>query len=439
MFSFWKSSRSGSNQAKRSKTRQNRAPLSFQPLEPRAMMAANLTASFTSGILKIEGTERADQIYVRESNGIVGSFVSVDKIKINDGGKSVSSIAAYRINKIEVRGLGGDDTIDLHRSSYDAVSISSVVWGGAGNDKIYGGTAADTLHGNAGSDTIYGMGGNDLLTGGTAGVDGATVAERDKLFGGDGFDRYTDGFNFNDPTYDAVYVDDVQQGASPTCATLASIASATKQGARLENNIKVLGGNRYEVNLLGKGKQIVSFNGGFNDNDPELRDGNPDFWVILLHRARLQAYGVDVSKQYTEAQWDAFNTKSGNKLFNAGQALKDFTNWTASYTSIGSANAQKMADALGRGDYIVASSFDSAKSKGANSLGIVGGHAYSVMAVYKESNTWKVRLYNPWGSDSSGGKTIDSAAGGTAKDDGFITLTWSQFANSSNFRGYYTA
>lgn len=439
MFRFLKSFRSSSNPAKRSKTRQNRAPLSFQPLEPRAMMAANLTASFASGILKIEGTERSDQIYVRQSNGIIGSYVSVDRININDGGRSVGSIAAHRIAKIEVRGLGGDDTIDLHRSSYEAVSIASVVWGGAGADWIRGGTAADTLHGNAGSDTIQGMRGNDLLTGGTAGVNGATIAERDKLFGGDGFDRYTDAFNLNDPTYDAVYVDDVQQGETPTCATLASIASATKQGARLENNIKVLGRNRYEVNLLGKGKQIVSFDGSFNDNDPLLNDGNPDFWVILLHRARLQAYGIDVSKQYTEAQWDSFHSKSGNKLFNAGQALKDFTNWTASYTSIGSANAQKMADALKRGDYIVASSFGSAKSKGANPLGIVGGHAYSVMAVYKDGTTWKVRLYNPWGSDSSGGKTIDSAAGGTAKDDGFITLTWSQFASSTNFGGYYTA
>lgn len=413
--------------------------LGSDSLERRDVMAASLTASFSAGVLKVEGTDKADSIYLRQSNGIASTSVSVDNIKINDGGKLVASIAANRISKIEVRGLGGNDVIALTVSDYQAVSIPSTVWGGSGNDTIYGGAAADTLYGNAGEDTLYGKGGNDFLSGGTAGVDGATVAERDHMYGGDGFDTYADGFDFNKPVYNGLNVDDVQQNGSPTCATLASIAAATASGTRLDNQIKVLGNNKYEVNLYGLGKQVVTFNGTWTDNDADLKDGIADFWVTLIHRARFQAYGIDVSANRTDAQWDALNDKNGSKLFNSGQALYDITGWKASYTAIGSAGAQNMADALARGDYIVASSFAANDKSKTSALGIVGSHAYAVTRVYKDNGVWKVRLYNPWGSDAPNGATIDGASGTTAKNDGFITLTWAQFTNTANFRGYFVA
>jgi hypothetical protein len=57
------------------------------------------------------------------------------------------------------------------------------------------------------------------------------------------------------------------------------------------------------------------------------------------------------------------------------------------------------------------------------------------MSVYYQSGMWKVRLYNPWGFDSENGRTIESLSGGPVLNNGFITLSWSQFTNSANFVG----
>ena len=52
---------------------------------------------------------------------------------------------------------------------------------------------------------------------------------------------------------------------------------------------------------------------------------------------------------------------------------------------------------------------------------------------------WKVRLYNPWGMDRENGTddSLDKSAG--ASNDGVITLSWQQFVNANNFRGFYQA
>jgi serralysin len=98
--------------------------------------------------------------------------------------------------------------VSLHVSDYQAVSAPSTVWGGAGNDTLLGGNAADTLWGNSGQDYLYGYGGDDFLAGGTAGVDGATVAEKDYFWGGDGFDKYSDGFDFRKWIHDGARASD---------------------------------------------------------------------------------------------------------------------------------------------------------------------------------------------------------------------------------------
>ena len=71
---------------------------------------------------------------------------------------------------------------------------------------------------------------------------------------------------------------------------------------------------------------------------------------------------------------------------------------------------------------------------------IIGNHAYAVLAVYYDAGVWKVRLYNPWGMDRDNGGTIDAHdKSKPAANDGVITLSWSQFTNTNNFKGYFAA
>src|SRR5205807_10580598 len=71
-------------------------------LEDRCLMAASLTASLTDGLLRIEGTEAADKITVRQISGVI----SVDGV--------AGTFAAGQVRAIAVDGLGGDDVILLN-------------------------------------------------------------------------------------------------------------------------------------------------------------------------------------------------------------------------------------------------------------------------------------------------------------------------------------
>jgi hypothetical protein len=264
-------------------------------------------------------------------------------------------------------------------------------------------------------------------------VGGATVAERDRFFGGEGFDHFSDAFDMSHPIFNGSSVSDIDQEQSPTCQTLAALATWVKDMP--DSRIKSLGNSRYDVTMVGRGKQTVSFNGTWSDNDPMPAEGAPEFWTILMQRARLQSYGVDYNDPKMADNWKSLDKKSGGKLSSAGQALYDFTGWRASWVAIGSAKPQAMADALSGGDYLVACSVGNDKKKGLSPDGIAYNHAYAVRAVYYDHG-WKVRLYNPWHSDRGDGKTIDQS---NPKDDGFITLPWSTFVRTTNFQGYYVA
>jgi Ca2+-binding RTX toxin-like protein len=71
------------------------------------------------------------------------------------------SLSSYR--RLIVRGLGGNDRVEVDRS----LNLSSILDGGPGNDLLLGGAGADVLLGGPGTDTLYGRGGRDLLIGGT--------------------------------------------------------------------------------------------------------------------------------------------------------------------------------------------------------------------------------------------------------------------------------
>jgi Ca2+-binding RTX toxin-like protein len=64
---------------------------------------------------------------------------------------------------IVVQAYGGDDDVQIAGS----ISLTSWLYGGAGNDRLKGGAGDDMLQGGAGDDLLVGGAGRDLLIGGT--------------------------------------------------------------------------------------------------------------------------------------------------------------------------------------------------------------------------------------------------------------------------------
>ncbi|MDW8224024.1 MAG: cadherin-like domain-containing protein [Gemmatales bacterium] len=109
--------------------------------------------------LYVIGTPGNDTILARPagSNGF--------QVVRNGSSLGTFSLSTYR--RLIVRGLGGNDSIEVERT----LNLTSILDGGPGNDLLLGGAAADVLLGGAGNDALYGRGGRDMLIGGT-GVDG---------------------------------------------------------------------------------------------------------------------------------------------------------------------------------------------------------------------------------------------------------------------------
>lgn len=400
----------------------------WERFERRDLMSA--TATLAGGVLSVYGTDSADTINVRQGNGIAGSFLSVDGTQIKVGTKTQGSVSVSSVSRIEIYAYGGNDYVSLHVSNYEAVNVPATVWGGTGKDTISGGNGNDTLWGNAGEDWLYGYDGDDFLGAGTAGVDGATVAEKDYLWGGAGFNKFSDGFDFSNWIYQGVSVTDINQQGSPTCVTLATLASAVDAGIGFgDPKITALGNNNFSVKLYNNGKaeyETVNFNGTWSDNDPapsvdSSGKTNPEFWTILMQRARLEHfYGIDWSKKMTDADWDKASNAHGGKLYDVQTAIKQLHGWTTTYNTTSNVTAQSLADAVNRGDIVVADTPGSGK-KIDSGTGLITSHAYAVTNVYKDNKgNWFVQVYNPWGHDTNG----------AAKDgvnDGYITLKFADF------------
>jgi hypothetical protein len=81
--------------------------LGVESLEQRDLMAAQLTASLTGSVLRIEGTDKADQIRILQSN----NQISIEGVAIQSGTTPRLSINVSEIDRIFVDGLEGDDQI----------------------------------------------------------------------------------------------------------------------------------------------------------------------------------------------------------------------------------------------------------------------------------------------------------------------------------------
>src|SRR5438270_9241449 len=122
-------------------TTRNRFRPALETLEGRSLAAAHLTATLSAGTLFVEGTNHADRITVRQ----IGGQISVDNAGVRVGGRVVVSVAADTVEKIQVRGLDGDDVINLNSGALptqEAITVPALVFAGNGNDYVFG-TADD--------------------------------------------------------------------------------------------------------------------------------------------------------------------------------------------------------------------------------------------------------------------------------------------------------
>ncbi|HXG11059.1 MAG TPA: hypothetical protein VNK04_14970 [Gemmataceae bacterium] len=457
--------------------RNNRFCPILECLEDRTVMAAGLTAGLASGILKVQGTEGPDRILIRQDNG----RIAVDGILIQENGRAVAGVSAAAVTRIEVNARGGNDTIRLDQGS-QPITQPAVVWAGVGDDIVYGGEGGDTLYGGEGTDQLFGCGGSDLLDGGmgndtlegASGNDTLSGGEHndrlyggrdddrlfgwagdDELYGNEGrdylnggtgldvfnggadFDTYWDQFDLGRPVYNGLSAGDIIQQGSPTCQILAAMAAAVQAGYDVSRQITVsrtvtAGSRQYDVRLVERGKPVtirVMFDGSWNDNDPtpardRLGRTLPEFWTILVQRARLQRLGLDWRRERSRAEWDATNARLGGRLYSVPDALYTLTGRRARMTAVTNANAIALRDALARGALIVAGTPDARSIDPAS--GVIGWHAYAVTSVYWEGSGWKVRVYNPWGVDGSGLPR-------DGLNDGHLTLTWTEFVRNCNY------
>lgn len=362
----------------------------LEALESRELPAA-MQAYVAQGNLYVLGTGGSEFIQVRQTN----QQLSVVGTQITLNGSRVNSVPASSIGQVIVYGYDGDNFINL-----STVKNNATVYEGNGDDYITCGS------------------GNDIVnTGG-------------------GFDEIFHPFNPATPIVNGAQASDICQGQNPLCQTDASLADLAQEGYNFAGDIQYLGSSTYLVNLHGLGAQKVVFNGWTNNNDP-VEPSSGEFWTVLMQRARLQALGIDPTQQYTQAQWDAMNAKTGGQLYSVAAALYDFTGNSAYYTPIAYAGApQALQNALAQGNIVVAQS--PTGSAATSPLGIVLNHAYAVTSVYNQNGTWIVRLYNPWGMDGEPGVTINALDTGDP-NNGFITLTWQQFTNPANFLGFFAA
>ncbi len=401
-------------------------------LESRELPAATVTLSGST--LRIDGSSGDDRITVRQSSG----RITVDAAPIRVGSTTVTSVADTSVNLIQIYARGGNDTVTLDASG-QVVNKPAQIWGDDGNDTLSGGNGSDSIYGGAGDDRLYGGAGADDLQGGDGRdyLSGGTGSDR--FLGGNGFDRYYDGFYATAPVYHGVDVRDVIQQQAPTCATLAALDVMVRSGTTFGTaQIRHAGGTQYDVTLYNAGRpttQRVGFDGTWTDNDPApSRDAQgrsePEFWTILMQRARLQSLGINPLTERTLAEWDAVNRQTNNRLYDSSDAIYTFSGRKPVVSWISQANAQTLRDALLAGKMIAAGTPPTSSVwPTSNSIGLVPWHTYAVINVQAVNGSWQVTLYNPWG--------YDGPVSRDGTNDGKVTLTWAEF--TGNFYYYWTA
>jgi ELWxxDGT repeat protein len=133
-----------------------------------------------NGTLHIGATTGDDQIsiFLRASNSKM--------LEVNMNG-IITAFKMKDVSLIQVDAGAGNDAVKFNEA-FGNITISSKIYGGAGNDIITGASGSDRIMGGDGNDWISGGDGNDVIYG---------EAGDDRLFGGDGKDYIVGGAGTN--------------------------------------------------------------------------------------------------------------------------------------------------------------------------------------------------------------------------------------------------
>jgi serralysin len=112
----------------------------------------------------VQLSEEGDAFFLHDAFSGFHNSISLTEDYV--GNKSAARFA----NIEEIRGMSGDDIIDLTSPDYSLSGVAMSIDGGEGNDIIWGSDANEYISGGNGNDAIFGGIGTDVLTGG-AGAD----------------------------------------------------------------------------------------------------------------------------------------------------------------------------------------------------------------------------------------------------------------------------
>lgn len=303
--------------------------LDVEPLEDRDLLAAQITATFAGGILRIEGTPRNDLIRIRQVHGRIS--VDGQQIQVNSHQK-VNQVAASAVKKIDVLGLQGDDRIEALATGGQHVRVPMVVWGGSGNDVLIGGDGNDLLQGNAGNDRLEGRGGDDRLYGNEGNDRLLGGAGKDILSGGPGNDVLL-GESGNDRLYGNEGNDVLNGGTGNDYLDSGTGKNRLTGGT---GNDYLLSRNRGDLISDGPGQDIVR--GSYPKALPRASAFQNEMQTM-----------VQLTSQYRQANGLGAVTRN-SKLNAAAQALADYMAQTGIYSHF-SAGGQDVAGRAEKAGY----------------------------------------------------------------------------------------
>lgn len=413
------------------------------------------------GLDTINGGGDADLIF-----GGGGAGGGVDKVgDLIDGGAGDDSVFG-NLGNDSISGGSGNDRIegDLGNDSIVAgpeadagVSDEDFAFGGLGNDTISGGFGLDALYGEAGNDVLTGGAGNDTLSGGLGrdtftGHGAAAPGDRTTA---DNFDTYQDEFDFTKPINGkatALALAATELDISDTLSALGSIVNSPSN-FNLAGRLRYLGSGDYLVKLgdvNGTDWVPVNFNGTWTDNDakPSAQERftaatssseKREFWPLLFHRARMAGKGTFTFDTYIDQPaYDALSVSPGLAVEELSAHPQSAANPTSPIAFVGTAPPA----GFGFSDIqtlLATFRWLTVKTAVTPALaGLQGDQAYSIVGAFNYKGTNYIKLYNTTGYDSGvAGTTVLDPGTAAKKNDGFITVSVTDFYNSANFATAY--
>jgi Ca2+-binding RTX toxin-like protein len=368
---------------------------------------------------------------------------------ISGGGKNDVLQGGSGSDKIE-GGSGNDNIIAGPDVAIPLDADADSVFGGIGNDTMVGGAGDDVLYGEAGMDSITGGAGSDLLSGGlnrdffVGHGPGAPGAATDAA----NFDTYQDEFDLTRPVFGKASPGDVavtELGIQDALAGFASVSN--KPGDfNIAGRIRYLGSGEYLVKLGPPGDidedpsnpnpfgyVQVHFNGTWTDNEPRPSAGERflaptviteqrEFWTILYHRAVAQS----LVPGYDPFLWTAAVDPA---MTNTGSVVEAMTGRPADVFVLSSSPPPGFTFTDIQNN-LAAPFWLSAKTKAVPTPGLVGNQAYAITRAFTLNGANFITLYNPSGRDRGVNSGSPFDAVGIPKDDGFITISETDFFNN---------